>query len=94
MDGLPLLIVDVHAASGNNLLQDGIPDATAIVAVGLRIVATVADLQGLVFEVWLFVEELCFEEVVQVIRLVSFQLERVGCPRTAPTATHGEVALL
>ena len=88
MHGLPLLVVDVDATRCHNHLDAWVLYAAA------GVVATIADLQSLVLDVWLLVEELSVEEVLEVIDLIGLELERVGSPAAAPSSAHGEVALL
>ena len=87
-DGLCRLSVDVEARAVYNLLQGSILDT----AVG--VVAAVAYLQCLVLQVGLVGKEGIVNRVVSLIYLARFELEGVGCPCTAPSATHGEVHLL
>ena len=85
---LPALVIHVHAAGFHDALDGTVLDARACV------VAAIANLQGLVFQVGLSFKELVAEEVLQVVLFVGFQLERAWRPCTAPAAAHREVALL
>ena len=88
VDGLVGLPVEVDARTLNDGLDGSILDAAAV------IIAAIADLQRAVVDIGLGSKEGIVQPLRAAIFFLSLQLERVRCPRTAPTSAHLDINVL
>ena len=82
------LTVNIDAGTLQDYLDGWIFEACVV------IVTTIANLQGAVADIWLLLKERVGQILLAAHLLAAFQLERMGCPCTAPSATHLEVHIL